>query len=256
MRQGKLILSPTKIKTFLECRLKYRCVYVERIGRLYQRPKSFFSFGASLHGAIRDFHELGGPATQTTDDLLAHLERKWVSAGYESPAEEHRHREAAGQAVRGYFEAAAERQARPILVERPLYCDMNTFTLMGRIDRIDEWPGGELEIIDYKSMREMVTPEEVRDDLAMGVYQILTRRHFPGRHVLSTIHCLRTGAQATTEFSARDIEEVADGTRAVADDILSRSWDGPAEPEWGLRCEGCDFAPLCRSLLTGKSVER
>lgn len=248
MRRDRLILSPTKINTFLECPIKYRYVYVERIGRYYQRPKSFYSFGASLHAAIQGFHERGGPATQTPADLASHLEKSWISAGYKSPDEEQQHREQAHQMARDYFESAARRESRPILVEKPLYHNMGTFTLMGRIDRIDEWPSGELEIIDYKSGRLSVAAEDILDDLAMGVYQILTRGCYPDRQVLSTIHCLRTGVQATVEFPAEAIQETMEATHAVAEDILSRSWDERPEPPWKDACESCDFAELCRKL--------
>jgi len=249
MRRNRLILSPTKIRIYLECPLKYRFVYVERVGRYYQRPKSFYSFGASLHTAIQCFHERGGAATQTPGDLVEHLDRRWISAGYESPDDELRYREEARQLARDYFDAAAKREAKPILVEKPLYRDMESFTLMGRIDRIDEWPSGELEIIDYKSGRTDVTPADILDDLAMGIYQILTRHRFPGRQILSTIHCLRTGVQATVEFPDGYVEEVICSTQAIAESIFSRSWDEPPKPNWEEKCEACDFAELCEKSL-------
>ncbi len=248
-RERKLILSPTKIKTFFECKTLYRFIYVDRIGRFYKKPKPYFSLGASLHAAIQDFHDKGGAETQTSEDLEKHLEQAWISAGYSTPDEEKRHWEAAEKSLKNYFKSAAARKSRTIFTERTMSCDMGDFKLKGRIDRIDEWPTGELEIIDYKSGRFYVTAEQIFNDLAMGIYQIITRSRFPDRRVLSTIHCLRTGQEATVDFSDEQIIQTVDIAKDAALAIMSTSWTGEPRPEWRDGCEYCDFSDVCRRYV-------
>ena len=227
----------------------YRFIYVDRIGRFYRKAKPYFSLGASLHSAIQDFHEKGGAETQTPADLEKQLEKTWISAGYSSPEEEKKQLETARKSLEIYFKSAAERKSRPLFTERMMSCDMQEFKLIGRIDRIDEWPTGELEIIDYKSGRFSVTAEQILDDLAMGIYQIITRSRYPDRRVLSTIHCLRTGFEATVEFPEDALKRIVEITKAAAADILSTSWTGDPEVEWKDHCEYCDFANLCRRYV-------
>ena len=57
--ERKPTLSPTKIRTYLECAVKYRYVYVDKIGRFYLRARSYYSFGSTLHHVLQDFPRAG-----------------------------------------------------------------------------------------------------------------------------------------------------------------------------------------------------
>jgi putative RecB family exonuclease len=241
----KPILSPTKIATYLECAVKYRYIYIERIGRFYLRAKPHYSFGSTLHRVIQSFHEEG--ATQTAEEMAARYEQGWIAAGYESPEQEQSFRAEGAEMVQAYHAAAQERleqQLQTLFVEKTIRTDMGPFVLAGRVDRVDRHPDGTLEIVDYKSGRWDVTPEDVASDLAMNIYQLILRRCYPNTRVIATIYCLRSGQQASAEMSDEEAEGFAEDIRALGEEILNRDYDN-IEPVHIPACMWCEFLPRC-----------
>ena len=100
--------------------------------------------------------------------------------------------------------ALAERQCKTKFVERQLRYDMGDFNLIGRLDRVDEYPDGTLEIVDYKTGRETVSEEDVAGDLAMSIYQLLLHKKHPDRPIRARIEAVRTGISATAALNPAD----------------------------------------------------
>lgn len=239
-------LSPSKLSTFLVCPTKYMWTYVDPRGRFYVRSKSYFSFGASLHRVLEKFHDQRETGVTTVADAIRTYEESWIDAGFSS-AEEMSNAYGEGlELIRGHVEEEirAPRGGKTIMVERFFRSDFGTFTLVGRIDRLDEYPDGSLEIIDYKSGRGGVTPEQVAEDLAMGLYQVLVRRQFPGRPVRATIIALRTNVEATASLLDSEIEQLVADVTELGELILNRNWEEEV-PVAKEVCPHCDFLPLC-----------
>lgn len=248
-KPGKLVLSPTKIATYLECPLMYKLIYIDKVGRYFYTPNPGHTFGGSLHRALQEFHETGGAETQSADQLIERLRNTWVSTGYTTSQEEHEHLQSAVDILQDYYEKTLASGVKTIMTEKQVREDMGEFILMGRIDRLDEHPDGTLEIVDYKSGRLSTCQEEVRRDLAMGIYQLLVKRQHPDRRVTASILCLRTQNKATVELSEDELHEVEEGVRAVAEKILKISEDTVIEPDMTELCEGCRFERLCKRHL-------
>jgi hypothetical protein len=125
-----------------------------------------------------------------------------------------------------------------------LRLDLGEFVLTGRIDRLDEWPDGTLEIVDYKSGRGGVTREDVASDLAMACYQLLATHNYPDRPILATIHALRSGERASWSMPKDELAAFSEDIRALGIEILNRDWE-VVTPAWKELCPECDFRPLC-----------
>ena len=241
----KPTLSPTRITTYLECAVKYRYIYYDKLSRYYLRSHSYYSFGSSLHHVLQNFHEQG--AVQTPEQMVDELAERWIAAGYETPEQEQAHRAAGEQIVQAYHTAHQERIAartETLFTEKTISCDMGRFKLSGRVDRIDRHPDGRLEIIDYKSGRKEVSAEEVANDLAMSCYQLILKRLYPESPVFATIYCLRTGNQASAELQGDPLEEFARELTALGDQILDLDYDSLTPVPLSL-CPECDFLPRC-----------
>ena len=126
-------LSPTRIRTFLDCPMMYRLEYVEKIGKFYHRARAGLTFGSTLHQTLQNFHEEGGSAVVSAPELIARMETVWQSQGYEDAAHEQAHKDAAAQILTTYH-AASEARAeatRTFLTEKMLKWDMGLFVLTG-----------------------------------------------------------------------------------------------------------------------------
>jgi RecB family exonuclease len=241
----KPTLSPTRISTYLECAVKYRYIYLDRIGRYYLRARPYFSFGSTLHQVLHTFHQEG--AAQSVEQMVERYEQTWVSAGYESREQEQEYRDAGKEMVQSYHAAAVERATRAIetlYLEKTMKTDMGDFLLSGRLDRVDRHPDGSLEVIDYKSGRWEPTPEEVASDLAMNIYQLILRRNHPQTRVFATIYSLRSGAQASAELSGEDAESFTRDLLELGEEILHRDYQ-EIEPVRIAACDSCDFLSRC-----------
>lgn len=241
MREQKLMLSPTRISAFLECPLKYKFLYVDRIGKFYHRPRPSDAFGGTLHRVLQELHQPGAEQI-SVDRLIENYRRAWVGIGYADTREEQAFKAAGEQILKDYISAAVPVGVKTLFTEKMLKWDMGDFILAGRLDRLDEHPDGALEIVDYKSARLFTTEEEVRSDLAMSIYQLIVRQLNPGRRVFGSIYCLAGGIKASAELSDEELSEVDEGTRRVASAIMGaeeyqpRRWEG---------CGECDFYRIC-----------
>ncbi len=246
----KPTLSPTRINTYLECAVKYRYVYQDKLGRFYLRAKHQFSFGSTLHHVLQDFHEQG--ATQTPDEMVTAVQTQWISAGYTDEAQEREYKETGTQIIQAYHEAHQQRvvaQIETIATEKTITCDLGNFKLSGRVDRIDRHEDGTLEIIDYKSGRWEVTSEQIHDDLAMSCYQLILSELYPDSPIMATIYALRSGTSATASLTKEELAEFRTDLLILAEEILERDYT-ELIPEPIEICPRCDFLRLCQRYWT------
>jgi len=170
-------ISPTKLSIYLACPVKFRWTYVDGRGRWYLKAKSYYSFGTTLHKVLERFYDDRDRGVQTTEEVISAYDESWIDAGYRS-GEEMAEAYGEGREIleRHVRTATIDRVAATKFVERQLKVDMGHFNLIGRLDRVDEYPDGSLEIVDYKTGRETVSTEDVAGDLAMSIYQLLLRK--------------------------------------------------------------------------------
>jgi RecB family exonuclease len=245
-KQRKPVLSPTRIAIYLDCVVKYRYTYIDKIARYYSRARSYYSFGSTLHHVLQEFHSEG--ASSSSEALTAAVDQNWIAAGYETPAQESEHREAGHRIVEAYHAAHQERVEQAIstlAVEKMLNWDMGEFRLSGRVDRLDQHADGSLDIIDYKSGRMSVDPSDIEHDLAMACYNLLVRKNYPGQSVVASIYCLRSGEHASFAWTDEQTAVFEEELTLLGQEIVSRDLtDVPPVPLD--ICPECDFLPKCR----------
>ena len=250
----KFVISPTKLRTYLLCPAKYRLEYIDKVGRFYHRARAGYAFGHSLHRALDAFHNAGGAEAVTAEDLTASLEQVWVAKGYADAEQETAYRAEGLRILQEYHATAAEarQQAAPetpppalLWTEKTLRIDLSPdVALSGRIDRVDEHADGALEIVDYKSGRDAVSEGDVRDSLALSIYQILVKTKLPDRRVFATLVALRTGARASHELGDDERAEVSAACLETGEEIRTREWESVL-PVVNDHCPYCDFLPHC-----------
>jgi len=236
----------------------YKYDYIDKIGKFYHKSRAGNSFGATLHQALQQFHEVGGAVTENAEELTARAMASWRSAGFSDLAEEAAHKELAAEVLAKYHVQALARagQTRVYLSEKMLKFDMGTFFLTGRVDRIDEYiDSGALEIVDYKSGRLEVTEDQVRSALAMSIYQLLAKRLYPERRVFATIVALRSGISASAELSESELDQLEDQIKGIAFEIMEKDWDSVRPIYLPDICPTCDFLSRCSRYWKAESRE-
>jgi len=265
---GSSALSYSSYRTYLECPLRWKYLYVERRP---ETPRGYFTFGRVVHSVLeelirpyvvpaarrtesgdtqRTLDEWPGgtaPAPAPTgrpmsaEELLAAYDRAWSGEGYTSPEEEARYR-ALGRDLLLRYQARLENDPpRPVAIEQHLEARWDGIPIHGYVDRIDRTESGGLEVVDYKTSREL-SHEDARDSDQLSIYQVLVEENYrePVEHLtlyhLRSLTPLRTPARAR---SSLDPLHVRLGT--VADGIREEAFD----PTPGRQCARCDFRSIC-----------
>jgi RecB family exonuclease len=243
----KPTLSPTKISTYLACPVKYKWTYIDDRGRWYLRAKKYYSFGTTLHHVLQRFHDAGDTGVATVHQAIAALEESWIEAGYSS-AKEMQEAVSEGKMILQSYIEKIEREpslARTLYLEKLFRLDLEAFVLIGRVDRVQEHPDGTIEIIDYKSGRESITPQEVASDLAMGCYQLLLNSIYPDHQIIASIVALRANQKASASMDQEKLEEFRNDILELGHEILHRDYIH-ITPIWKPLCTECDFLRLCK----------
>jgi putative RecB family exonuclease len=258
-------LSYSSYRTYLECPLRWKFLYVDRLS---EEPRGYFTFGRVIHSVLEELvrplvvpsaRRVGEAESQRTLDdwqpgtpsapggwmsrqeLLECYDRSWLGDGYVSAEEEARYRATGRDLLLRYYDQLVREKPQPVSVEEHLEAQWDGITVHGYIDRIDRTPSGGLEIVDYKTSREL-SHEDARDSDQLTLYQVLVQRNYAEPVEGLTLYHLRSLKPlraAPREVTALTV--LHDRMGEVSDGIRSESF----EPTPGRQCSRCDFRSRC-----------
>ncbi|MDG6100530.1 PD-(D/E)XK nuclease family protein [Dactylosporangium aurantiacum] len=249
--------TPSKLGTYEDCPRRYRFAYVDRPSPPKGPPWAHNSLGASVHTALRSWYALD-PDRRDRAALPTLLKATWVSEGYRDETQE---RDVFRRAL-GWLESyvdGLDPHDEPVGVERTVAARTETLALSGRVDRIDE-RAGELVIVDYKTGRSGLTPDDARGSRALALYAIAAARVFRKPCHRVELHHLPTGTVAAHDHTDESLTRHLRRAEATAADITAAdaalaagtSPDEAFPVAPGPQCAWCDFR---RSCPAGAGVE-
>ena len=239
-RGDGVVLSASDIDTYRTCPLKYKFA---RVFRIPQEPTIHQRFGIVVHQVLERFHALG--------------ERRGLRvAGRDAGAARHELAARWVRRVRGG--APATRQSRfgvdalprplPVLrvrtvwFERAFSFKLGPHLLRGRVDRVDRLPGGEYELIDYKTGRPKSAVQLV-DDVQLSLYAVGAREAWRLDSSQQAYYYVLDDQKVAVPDDRDDrfgwIEDVA---MEVAEGILSQGFE--PTPSFAA-CSMCDYRLVC-----------
>lgn len=236
-------LSYSQINTFKTCPRQYRFRYLQRIPT---PPSAAASFGNSIHKTLRDFYqEIKKSRKPAKKDLFKLLEVNWSSEGYASQVHEERMKKQ-GQRMLADFFQKLDFKTIPRDLEQPFVIRVSPkLKIGGKIDRVDE-KKGKLEIIDYKTGREM-DQKAVDQSLQMTVYALAaTDQGIYGQkpeEVVLTFYFLDSGERKSTQRTREQLKAVKKDLAEKAEEI-EKSKFGPTPGIW---CDFCEYRLLCEA---------
>jgi len=145
-------------------------------------------------------------------------------------------RDEAWNLLSNYIIIDSGREGDILFAERSLKTELGSYTVAGKLDRIDRL-NEKLLIIDYKTGPEM----EPGHDLQSGIYMFLARQTYQHTPISFAYYFLRTGR--VRKFGLRD-----DTLRRTRDRILriAREMEiSRFRPKQGLHCAWCDHQEVC-----------
>jgi len=263
-------LSYSSYRTYLECPLRWKFLYVDR---LPEEPRGYFTFGRVIHSVLEELvrplvvpsaRRINEAESQRTldewqgaerpvhagwmarDELLDFYDRSWSSDGYVSKEEEARYRAIGKDLLLRYYDLLVQEHPQPVAVEEHLEARWDGIPIHGYIDRIDRTPTGGLEIVDYKTSREL-SHDDARDSDQLTIYQVLVQQNYTEPVEGLTLYHLRTlKPLRSPPRQATALSDLHNRLGMVSDGIRSEGFD----PTPGRYCARCDFRSRCPEFRT------
>lgn len=254
------VCTPSKLATYADCPRRYRFAYVDRPAPPKGPPWAHNSLGVSVHSALRAWFDQ--PPGRRTPAIVERLLRAtWVRDGYRDEQQE---RDAFDRALGWISRYVSELppQWQPLAVERTVAAKTATLALSGRVDRIDEIDG-ELVIVDYKTGRSELGPDDARGSRALALYAFAAERVFRRRCRRVELHHLPSGSVAAHVHTDESLERhVRRAEQAAADAAAAeRQISEGADPDVafpataGPLCGWCDYRRACPTGSTQPGQE-
>ncbi len=236
-------VSVSRIKTFDQCNLKFWYEYVADYPRGENEAADFGKFCHEVLESVYKWvvaEEFQGivPEEKIIEIFRAEWEANLGLLGPKLYTE-------ALAIVRGHFNRFPDIDCWDILgIEVPFEIEIQGRKIRGAIDRVDRIDHETIEIIDYKSNRQMFEREELEVDIQVSMYAIVVPMLWPwAKKVRFRFDMLR---HEKDQFTQRTSEELA----IAADYIVSTANRTEREtPEWpaklGFLCNYCAHRKRC-----------
>jgi len=239
LRGDGVMLSATDIDTYRTCPLKYKFA---RVFRIPQEPTLNQRFGILVHQVLERYHaDAGDEPGRGLPDLLGLLDAGWRRGGFGDSEQERQLRGKATSALTRYHERFASEQATPVWFERQFQFKLGRHMLRGRVDRVDRLPGGEYELIDYKTGRPK-NAGQLADDVQLSLYAVGARESWQLDASRQAYYYVLDDEKVAVPDDAERDEWVREVATEVAEGIRSQGFE--PTPSYGA-CSICDYRLVC-----------
>ncbi len=241
LRGGGVVLSASDIDTYRTCPLKYKFA---RVFRIPSEPTIHQRFGIAVHQVLERFHGAReGASGGGLPDLLGLLDVAWRRGGFGDSEEERQLRGKAAAALTRYHERFQSAESEPVWFERAFAFRLGPHLLRGRVDRVDRLPGGEYELIDYKTGRPK-SAGQLAEDVQLSLYAMGAREAWSLDASRQAYYYLLDDQKVSV--GSGDGEDRSEWIREVAMDVAQGILSQGFEPTPSYSaCSLCDYRLVC-----------
>lgn len=241
-------LSYSQIQTFDTCPLHYKLKYILKIPTPQTASQSF---GTSVHSALKEFYlrAVEGESI-TVNDIETIVNSVWIPEGYTSRAHQDTAYKQAVFLIKSYIKNNFNSNNLPIGLEIPFQFSVNKIKVGGRIDRIDRIDEAKLEIIDYKTGKNIPTEKDIQNNFQLTLYGLAASEirdplyHRRPDEVVLSLYYLEDGKKFSTTRTTEQLEEAKQKILNKAQEIEKSDF----QCSKSIICENCEYKMLCQTL--------
>jgi DNA helicase II / ATP-dependent DNA helicase PcrA len=245
-RGDGLKLSASDLTLYMTCPLKYKFA---RVFGIPQEPTINQRFGILIHQVLERFHkerERGDGSEDGLRRLMRLFEAGWRRSGFGTSDDELQFRDRAREAMRAYWEREREGEGEPVWLERGFDFSIGPHHLRGRVDRVDRLPGGDYELIDYKT-GERKSKEALENDLQLALYRLAAREAWELESASGSYYYVLDADKVEVEAAPDDAERVERTVLSVGEGIMGQDFEPRPSPAV---CSWCDYRLICPAAET------
>jgi DNA helicase II / ATP-dependent DNA helicase PcrA len=234
-------ISPSTIETYEDCPLKFKFKYVLKIPT---PSKTFFSLGTAVHAVAENLTKMEKDNIKPTEKLaLEILGKQWDSSSYRSQkTKEKQDKVTSKDMIKTYLAWEKNNENTPVDVEPYFRIPFNGVTISGKIDRVEQTPDGEYEVIDFKTGGVYKTKNTIKDSVQMNVYAMGVEKLYGKLPKKASLFYIKHDKIVTHFIEEEALEEFKKTLGITVEAIFDEKF--PANPDtW--KCSRCDYAGIC-----------
>ncbi|MBP6881984.1 MAG: ATP-dependent helicase [Candidatus Levybacteria bacterium] len=240
-------ISYSQLQTFDVCPLHFKLRYILNVP---SAPSPALSYGISVHSALRDFFFAMTTTQGTSASAIEEmLKKNWLNKGYSSKSHEEKAYDQALKMLRTYAADALVQKPNTIGIEVPFQFWLNKVKVGGRIDRIDQLPNGEIEVIDYKTGPNAPDEKKLKDDFQLTFYALAANEvksevlNRDPQNVTLSLTYLELGKTFSTRRTMEDLITAKEKILTKIEEISQSDF----ECSRGILCKNCEYSMICNS---------
>jgi DNA helicase-2/ATP-dependent DNA helicase PcrA len=233
-----LTFSYSQLSTYKRCPKIYLYRYLLKVP---PKPRYYFQFGADIHTIVEELSKMIKEGRKVDYKIaLEILKRNWKPKGYKSRLDEKRDYDEAKEILKIFLKEQENMTTEIIDIERPFMTEIDGIKVGGRIDRIDK-DGTEYIVIDYKTAKTATSANEIKKDLQLILYSLVTEHLYNKRPKKICIWFLRLNKKVFVDVEDESIESIKMEIKEIVNNIMNENFD----PNPGWECRNCDYDCLC-----------
>jgi DNA helicase-2/ATP-dependent DNA helicase PcrA len=239
-------LSPSKIQTFEDCPLKFKFQHVLRVPT---PSKTYFGMGTAIHSVAENMTKLQKDGKESNEKLaLEILEKQWDTSSYRNQrTKESQDKVKSKEMVKTYLDWAENNPNTPVDVEPKFKIILNDVTISGKIDRVEQTPEGDYEVIDFKTGYAYKTKNTIKEDVQMNLYALGTEKLYGKLPKKTSLFYIKFNKLVPHFIKEDKLDEFKVELEKKIDSIFNEEFD--AKPDFQ-KCSRCDYASICDSRET------
>jgi len=228
-------ISYSRINAYLFCPYKYNLVYVDNV-HIPINPD--ITFGHIIHAALEKYHSKNG---RTLEELMECYDENWKNDGFEDPRDIFEYYERGKVMLENYHKSFMQSETEIVYTEKSFDANIGKYRFIGIIDRIDRYPDGKYEVMDYKTHAKVWPQEKVDNDLQLTIYAYACKNVFGFNPDKISVYFLSENKKIYTQRTQAQIENAVNLCLETAGKITSESFDPDVT-----KCPMCDFKNKCK----------
>ena len=241
IRKDDFRLSPSKIQTYEDCPLKFKFQYVLRVPT---PPKTYFGMGTAIHAVAENLTKMQKDGKESTEKLAFEiLNKRWDTTSYRNQrTKENQDKVKSKEMVKTYMEWEKNNPNTPVDVESKFQIKINDAVISGMIDRVEQTPEGEYEVIDFKTGYAYKNKNTIKEDVQMNIYALGTEKLYGKLPIKTSLFYIKDNKFVPHFIEKEPLEKFTESLGDKIDAIFEEKFD--AIPEFR-KCSRCDYASIC-----------